>query len=96
MNANGVNYHIRQTVSHDSFWRQITLRIVGCHFSSRLTATLSLCLIYFKITRALAILLEHMYKKFEINQTNIKGGCQLGRKVVTHDPKSDLPLEFES
>ena len=26
------------------------------------TATLNLCLIYFKITRALAILLEHMHK----------------------------------
>ena len=30
-------------------WRQITLRIVGYHFSSRLTATLNLCLVYFKI-----------------------------------------------
>ena len=30
--------------------RQITLRIVGYHFSSRLTATLNLCLIDFKIT----------------------------------------------
>ena len=29
---------------------------------------------------------------FEINQTKIKGGCQSGRKVVTHDSKSDLPL----
>ena len=28
----------------------------------------------------------------EVNQTNIKGGCQLGRKVVPHDSKSDLPL----
>ena len=28
--------------------RQITLRIVGCNFSSRLTATLNLCLIYLK------------------------------------------------
>ena len=35
------------------------------------------------------MLLEHMYKKFEIN---IKGGCQSGRKVVTHNSKSDLPL----
>ena len=24
-----------------------------------------------------------MLKKFEINETKIKGGCQLGRKVVT-------------
>ena len=30
--------------------------------------------------------------KFEINLTTIKGGCQLGRKVVTNNSKSDLPL----
>ena len=34
-----------------------------------------------------------MHKKFEINQTKIKGGCLSGRKVVTHNAKSDLPLE---
>ena len=61
-------------------------------FSSRLTATLNLCLIYFEITWALAILYEHMHKKFEINRTKIKGGSQLGRKVVTNNSKSDLPL----
>ena len=33
-----------------------------------------------------------MHKKFEINQTKIKGGCQSERKVVSHDSKSDLPL----
>ena len=33
-----------------------------------------------------------MHKKSEINQTKIKGGCQSGRKVVTHNFKSDLPL----
>ena len=33
-----------------------------------------------------------MHKKFEINQTKIKGSCQSGRKVVTHNSKSDLPL----
>ena len=33
-----------------------------------------------------------MHKKIEINPTKIKGGCQLGRKVVTHNSKSDLPL----
>ena len=33
-----------------------------------------------------------MHKKFEINQTKIKIGCQSGRKVVAHDSKSDLPL----
>ena len=31
-------------------------------------------------------------KKFKINQIKIKGGCQLRRKVVTHNSKSDLPL----
>ena len=36
--------------------------------------------------------LEHMYKKFEINQTKIMGACQSGRKLVTHDSMSDLPL----
>ena len=33
-----------------------------------------------------------MQKKFEINRTKIKGGSQSGRKVVTHNSKSDLPL----
>ena len=28
-----------------------------------------------------------------INQTKIKGGCQLGRKVSTHNSKNDLPLD---
>ena len=42
---------------------------------------------------SLAIFLEHMHKKFEINWTKMKGGCQSGRKVVTHNSKSDLPLK---
>ena len=42
------------------------------------------------------ILLEHMNKKFEINQTKIKGGYQLGRKVVPHYYKIDLPLHQKS
>ena len=33
-----------------------------------------------------------MHKKFKINRPKIKGGCQLERKVVTYDSKSDLPL----
>ena len=33
-----------------------------------------------------------MHKKFEINQTKIKGSCQSGRRVVPHDSKSDLFL----
>ena len=41
---------------------------------------------------ALAILLDNMHKKFEINRTKVKGGCQSGGKVVTHNYKSDLPL----
>ena len=36
--------------------------------------------------------MEHMHKKFEINQTKIKSNCQSGRKVVTYNSKSDLPL----
>ena len=41
------------------------------------------------------MLLEHMHKKFEMNRTKIiKGVCQLGRKVVPHDSKSDLPLVY--
>ena len=31
-------------------------------------------------------------QEFEINWTKIKGGCQSGRKVVTHSSKSNLPL----
>ena len=31
-------------------------------------------------------------RDFEVNQTKIKGGCQLGRKAIPHDFKSDLPL----
>ena len=30
--------------------------------------------------------------EIKINLTKIKGGCQSGRKVVTHNSKSDLPL----
>ena len=38
------------------------------------------------------MLIEHMHKKFEIKRTKIKGGCQSGNKVVTHNSKSDLLL----
>ena len=38
------------------------------------------------------LLLLHIHKKFQVNWTKIKGSCQSGRKVVTHDSKSDLPL----
>ena len=37
-----------------------------------------------------------MHKKFEINPTKIKGSCQSGRKVATHNSKSDLPLDFST
>ena len=33
-----------------------------------------------------------MQKAFEINRTKIKGSCQSGGKVITHNSKSDLPL----
>ena len=36
-----------------------------------------------------------MHKKFEINRKKIKGSCQSGRKVVTHDSKSDLILAIQ-
>ena len=35
-----------------------------------------------------------MHKKFENYRTKIKGSCQSGRKMVTHDSKSDLPQEY--
>ena len=65
---------------------------MGYHFTFQQTATFNLCLIYFKISWTLAILLDHMHKKFEINRTKIKYGCQSGRKVVTQNSRSDLPL----
>ena len=34
-----------------------------------------------------------MHKKFEINQTKIKGSYQSGKKVVPNNSKSDLPLD---
>ena len=34
----------------------------------------------------------HMLKKFEVNQTKIKGGCQSCRKAATYDSWSDLTL----
>ena len=76
-----MNFNLLQTSDFMKYLlEQITLRIVGYHFSSQLTATLNLCLIYFKITLPLAIPFEHMQKNFEINRTKIKGGCQSGKK----------------
>ena len=43
-------------------------------------------------SKSLAILLEHMHKKFVINRVKIKGGCQSGSKVVTHNSRSDSPI----
>ena len=37
-------------------------------------------------------LLDHRHKKFEINRIKINGGCQSGRKVVSHEFKSDSTL----
>ena len=74
------------------YQRQITLRIVGSHFSSRLTATINLCLIYLKLLLHVLSQYGQCSCDFEINQTKIKGGCQSGRKVVTHNSKSYLPL----
>ena len=49
---NNRNYQMikTKTVLEITYSRQITLKIVGYPFSYRLTATLNLCLIYFKIT----------------------------------------------
>ena len=62
------------------------------HFSFRLTAPLNLCPIYLKFIWALATLSEHMHKKFEVNWTKIKGGCQLERKVSQLNSYSKMPL----
>ena len=89
--STNLDYRCRVCCSFKTmFLRQITLRIVDYHFSSWPTATLHLCLLYFKITWTLSTLVEHMHKKSEINRTKIKG-----RKVVTHDSNSDLPLGVE-
>ena len=41
-----------------------------------------------------------MHKKFEVNQTKIKDGCQSGSKVIPHDCKSvkfiDVPLKINN
>ena len=34
----------------------------------------------------------HVILNFEVNQTNIKGGCQSGRKKVPFNSKSDLSI----
>ena len=34
-----------------------------------------------------------MHKKFEIIWTKINGGCQSGRKEVTHNSNSDLSID---
>ena len=36
-----------------------------------------------------------MDKKFEVNQTKIKGCCQSCTKVATQDSKNDLPVESQ-
>ena len=51
-------------------------------FPFRSTAPLNLCLIYPKFIWALVKLSEHMHKKFEVNRTKIKGGCQSERKAA--------------
>ena len=36
-----------------------------------------------------------MHKKFEVNQTKIKGGCQLDTKDAPQESWSDLTLKLE-
>ena len=38
--------------------------------------------------------IREQVQELEINLTKIKGGCQSGRKVVIHNSKSDLALDF--
>ena len=57
-----------------------------------MTALLNLCLIYLKIIRALAKLSQHMPKKFEVNQTKIKGSCQSETKTAELISTSELYL----
>ena len=85
---------VTSTTKCDSHRGKSLLELWVNHFTSRLRATLNLCLIYFKITWAQAILLQHMHKKFEVNRSKFKGGCQSGRSVVIHNSKSDLPLKI--
>ena len=57
-----------------------------------MTTPLNLCPIYFRFIWALAKLSEHMHKKFEVNWTKIKGGCQSERKVSQLNSYSKMPL----
>ena len=41
---------------------------------------------------AYAPIVLHMHKKFEVNRTKIKGGCQWSRKVRPLNSQPDLPL----
>ena len=42
----------------------------------------------------LTTLSDQMDKKFELNQTKVKGGCQSYTKAAYQDSKNDLPLEY--
>ena len=73
----------------------LELWVTGYHFSSRLTATLSLCLIYFKITWALyEPYYENTYTRSVryIGQRLRVAVSREEKKVVTYNSKSDLPL----
>ena len=71
------------------YYSQITPRIVGCSFSTRLTAPLNLCLIYLKLLVLVQhrgcictkLLQVHMHKKFEVNRTKIKGDVSRVQKL---------------
>ena len=52
----------------------------------------NLCSINPKISWALAILWEHMHKKFIVNQTKIRGSCQMLSKIALLMSYSNLPL----
>ena len=69
-------------------------RVVQLFF--RLKATLNLCPIYLKLIvhASNSMASAHVIFKY-VYQTNDKGGCQSGRKVVPHDSKSDFLLGVE-
>ena len=63
-----------------------------CNFSNYCTAQSNLCLIYLKLTWAIATLSVHMHKKFEVNRTKIKGRVSIRNKSCRLDFKQKYLL----
>ena len=62
---------------------------MGVHSFDKLGAKMGVHSFFWQRVRAV----RHTKNMGAINGL-IKGGCQSGRKVVTHNSKSDLPLVF--